>query len=438
MKDLTGPIGRYEVLTHWGSSKDGEVYLGRVRSQNALGSVCALEVLAGVASPEKSIDLLEHETRSLISLESAQLVKLREVFLHEGRVCIASDFVGGETLRQLMRADASNISQPLAVALSTEIAATLSEVKSGDGSVSKLIHGDLCPENVIVTYDGRLVLAGYGVALARARAKLDRIPAGHIAYMAPERAATAWDVDERVDVYSLGLILWELLVGEPPIKGADDRELIEAARRARIPRPSSKVRVSRSLESLVIRATSQDRDLRFPAPDEMRQVLASMRSSQLAKLELSVDLQRRMSRHFQHKERALRTLMGRWQSQPGSSSRPTARPRLDSKLPTPASIPPKEIEARAFTNLEAAAERMITDDLVATTSSADLPKPKLKRRSRSAMLLLAVVVPLTIGVWSWYWPPEWKRDILYATDRIVLLIGAGLDKLGATLRALWL
>jgi serine/threonine protein kinase len=436
MKDLSGPIGRYEVLSHWATSRSGEVYVARVRSATSSGSVCALKVITDAEGRAEVRGALDREARVLSEMDGEAIAKLREVFDHEDKICIASDFVGGETLRQLMRAEGSPFPQPLAVAIAAEIAVILAGALGGETAKKPLVHGDVSPEHVIVTHDGRLVLIGFGLSLARSRARSDRSALrGHPAYMAPERAATAWDVDQRADVYSLGLILWEMIVGEPAIKGSSELELLEAALRGRVPRPSSKAKVARAVESLVIRATTADRELRHPDLGNFAQGLDGLRAA--AKLELNEELRRRMSRHFAHKERALRTLMGRWQSQPPGRSRSgISRPARPVTLPSQRTA--SQPDARAFGgSADIVAEPVSTDDLTAN-GSADLPRMRTGPLTFARGVFICFAAVMLIGLTSWYWPASMKRSMLYAAMNIGGAVDHLLDAIGAVLRVLWI
>ena len=151
----------------------------------------ALKIFSGVRDPDA---LCAQVLTSATPLDHPSFARIHSAFVHEGRACVVSDYVEGETLASAMKLDPASFAGLLGVALTIEVAKALAAIQE-----EGFIHGDLCPQNVILGYEGKLTIVGFGLALAETAALRD--PAnvrGHFGYMSPERAAGR-ELDARTD-----------------------------------------------------------------------------------------------------------------------------------------------------------------------------------------------------------------------------------------------
>jgi dipeptidyl aminopeptidase/acylaminoacyl peptidase len=221
-------LGPYTVIGPLGSGGMGEVYRAR---DDRLGRDVALKVLRpdGAADPER-LRRFEQEARAAGSLNHPQLLTVFDTGVHEGAPFLVFELLEGETLRERLAQG------PLAPRRAVELTAGIADGLAA-AHEKAIVHRDLKPENVFLTKDGRPKILDFG--LAKLRADLDHAAdsnlatpsgvtatgtvLGTLAYMSPEQLQGR-TVDPRTDIFSLGLILYEMLAGRRPFQ----RETLEA------------------------------------------------------------------------------------------------------------------------------------------------------------------------------------------------------------------
>ncbi len=436
MRDLRGRVGRFEILGHWDTRKSGEVYAAREAARRAgPDNLYALTMLPDADVTKKTFEQLRPALRKHTTFLHESYAQHHGVFAHEGRMFVASDFVRGEKLSQVMKVEEPGKSAILAVSISAALARIVHAAHAHEDEESErgeLVHGDLCPSNVIVTYDGRIVVTDFGLALAQSQINPERSGLrGHFAYMAPERAASHADVGPPADVYAMGMILYEMLAGGPALVGATDADLIAAAMKGEIAPLSSRVRCSAALERLVHSAIEAEPKLRITA-EELAESVGHLRSAKLAAWEARQELGKLMERHFAHKARAMRVLEDRWSKKPNSDQRPrrtvsTASATLvpitgAEVVPLPSSAP--RLPAAAFVP-DLALEAMATDDLPRGEVSTDLPRV-VERPARPMSLVAGLGLGLMgaglLTLSTMVWPEAWKSAVLELPAMVAFLV----------------
>jgi serine/threonine protein kinase len=194
------------------------------------------------------VAMLMDEARIATRIHHPNVVELRECSLGggDGLNYLAMEYVAGESLSTLMRSAVTKgqrISPAVAASVGADIAGALHaahELRGPTGDPLELVHRDVSPQNVLIRYDGRVKLTDFGVAKAVGR--LQRTQPGEIkgklAYMAPEQAYGR-AVDRRSDVYSLGVVLFELALGRRLFGGKSDAETVRNIMQHNIPVPRS-------------------------------------------------------------------------------------------------------------------------------------------------------------------------------------------------------
>lgn len=428
MRELTGSVGPYQVLRHWASSATGEIYAAKDDRQKSSRKVYALIALDERDSNLRVRDVLKNAVRAGASFTHERIAKLHDVIEHDGRVFIVTDFVAGETLAALIRAEDKTFSPLLAVSIATELARILHDAHSWEDATinaGALLHGDLSPQNIMVTYEGNLVLLNWGVALNISRARPDRANLrGHFGYMAPERANSAQYLEGSSDLYSLGMTLYEMLTFTRANRGNSDGELVANALNPKVAPPSSLVKMSRGLELVVLNTISSDRSRRYRTGEELVEAINALRTSRRQNWDTRTELEKLMLRHFQHKARAMRTLMNRWLTGAAPAPRTSSLPRAPLRAASNAQA------VSPFTGdlgLNYASEPALkTDDIAQSTGSVPLVVAKEPRRLSfvGGIGLCLVLFALILGS-TFFWPAEWKgaalevaRRVSYAADRI--------------------
>jgi CheY-like chemotaxis protein len=225
-------IGPYEIVRLLGRGGMAEVSLGRLRGADGFERDVAIKrVLPGYASDRAFLEMFRREASIMAELRHGNIVQVIELRQDAGELWLVMEYVDGASLATVLNR-ATEMARPIPP---TVIAYVLIEVaraldyahrKQGrDGARMGIIHRDVSASNVLVSRDGEVRLADFGIASAASNATVSGLSGikGKISYMAPERLS-AGEVDGRSDIYSLGVLGWEMVVGELPY----DAETLEA------------------------------------------------------------------------------------------------------------------------------------------------------------------------------------------------------------------
>jgi serine/threonine protein kinase/dipeptidyl aminopeptidase/acylaminoacyl peptidase len=262
-------VAQFELQEPLGVGGMGVVYRARDRR---LERTVALKFISRAVSeePQAKARFLA-EARAAAALEHPNICTVHEIGeTPDGQLYIAMAFVDGPTLRQLV--EEGPLPMEKAVDIARQIAAGLERAHE-----SGVVHRDVKPANVIVGRDGVVKLVDFGVAkLAGLALTRTGVAPGTPAYMSPEQAG-AEEIDHRTDLWSLGVVLYEILTGTRPFPGETDLALLSQIMTAEPP-PIGTLRpdVPVELERLVSRALEKSPGRRFQSASEMRQELSRL------------------------------------------------------------------------------------------------------------------------------------------------------------------
>ncbi|MBL8861018.1 MAG: serine/threonine protein kinase [Planctomycetes bacterium] len=251
--ELQPHFPHFEILRLVGRGGMGAVYEAR---QKGLGRTVALKVLAAPARADAAFEeRFVREAQALARLSHENIVAVYDAGRAGPHFFLAMEYVDGPNLRQAERA--GRIEPAQALALVMQICAAL-----GYAHENGIVHRDIKPENVLLTRDGKVKIVDFGLAKVLDRAarglSLTRMSQamGTPHYMAPEQIERPKDVDHRADIYSLGVVFYELLTGELPL--------------GRFPLPSEKVQIDVRLDEVVIRTLAKEPERRYQAACDVR------------------------------------------------------------------------------------------------------------------------------------------------------------------------
>ena len=235
----------------------GVVY--RARAPGA-GRDLALKILPPALAAEEEFRLrFDREARALAGLSHPNIVRLHDYGVEKGLMFLVMEFVEGVSLRQLLRE--RKISPPQALAIALELCKALEFAHK-----ERVIHRDIKPDNVLVDRAGRVKLTDFGLALRidtdTGRVTQTNYAVGTPLYMAPEQLERPEEIDHRVDIYSLGVVIYEMLTRELPI--------------GRFPAPSSRVSLDPAFDEIICRCLEKDPDSRYPSVAELRKALLAI------------------------------------------------------------------------------------------------------------------------------------------------------------------
>jgi len=258
---------RYVIQRKLGSGGMADVFLAE---DQELGRRVALKLLDDRhASDEQFVERFRREAQSAAGLNHPSIVSIFDRGYAEGTYYIAMEYLDGRTLKELLvRNGPTPI--PIAIDYARQILAALAFAHRHG-----IVHRDIKPHNIIVSSDGRLKVTDFGIARSGASQMTE---AGSIVgtaqYLSPEQARGA-PVDPRSDVYSLGIVLYEMLTGKVPYTGDTPVE-IAMKHLSQVPEPPSELRpeVPHDLDAIVMRALAKDPEQRYASAEEMDADLA--------------------------------------------------------------------------------------------------------------------------------------------------------------------
>ena len=205
-----------------------------------------------------------NEARIAARFNHPNIAQVYEFGEANGTYFIAMEFIHGEDLGRVMR-KAYNAGGWIALPQAIRIVASACEglyyahTRTDDsGQPLKVVHRDISPQNILISFDGSVKLVDFGIAKAADQASATKSGAikGKFAYMAPEQASGK-PLDHRADIFAIGLVLYELLTGTRPLKRESELGTLQAAMECNIPPPSQVVDVPPELDSVVMRALAK-------------------------------------------------------------------------------------------------------------------------------------------------------------------------------------
>ena len=228
-------VGKYEILRKLASGGMAEIYLARSRGTAGFEKLVVLKrILPSVAEDPVFVSLFLDEARLAATLQHPNIGDVYDVGEADGTYFFTMEYVHGQDVRTIRMATRKrNEPVPLAIALAivhgTASALDYAHDKRGpDGTPLGLVHRDVSASNVIVSYDGAIKLVDFGIARAtssRHKTQTGTLK-GKIPYMSPEQAR-GLPMDRRSDLFSLGVILYELTVGRRPFRGDTDFAIMD-------------------------------------------------------------------------------------------------------------------------------------------------------------------------------------------------------------------
>jgi serine/threonine-protein kinase len=271
---------KYRTLRRLAVGGMGEIFLAR--EQGRLSRLVVIKkMLPQVARSQASVDMFVDEARIVGQLAHPNICQIFELGDEAGVPFIVLEYVRGESVSAIwdrVHAQREQVPLPLTLRIVADTARALHfahEALDPDGQPLHIIHRDVTPHNVMVTFDGDVKLMDFGVA--RAENRQHRTDTGQIkgkiAYMSPEQLH-GMPLDRRADVFALGVMLWELTLQQRLFRGADQVETLRKAAACVVPLPRSiDPDYPPALEAIVMRALAADRAQRTATAGELAAAL---------------------------------------------------------------------------------------------------------------------------------------------------------------------
>jgi serine/threonine protein kinase/anti-anti-sigma regulatory factor len=279
---MSTAAGRYQVLKHLASGGMAEVFLARERNPSGIEKLVVLKrVLPAHAKDADYLRMFRDEGRIGALLQHPNLVQMFEMGTLEGSPYISMEYLNGEDIRNIFRV-LRRRGEPMRLDMALTI---LSGVLAGlhcahdavgvDGQPLSIVHRDVSPQNVIVTYEGGVKVVDFGIARAENRLNKteNAVLKGKVAYMAPEQVLGD-ALDRRADVYAVGVMLYEMTTGQRPYQQMSEVAIIRAILDVPVEPPTSLVPgYPPELAAIVMKALAKNRVSRFQTAQELQEAL---------------------------------------------------------------------------------------------------------------------------------------------------------------------
>lgn len=258
---------RYEIIRSIGEGGMANVYLGY---DTILDRNVAIKVLRGdLSNDEKFVRRFQREALSASSLAHPNIVEMYDVGEDDGLYYIVMEYIEGKTLKQLLK---KRNTLTLSEAIDIMLQLTDGMAHAHD---SYIIHRDLKPQNVMIKDDGQIKITDFGIAMALNSTQLTQTNSvmGSVHYLPPEQASGKGSTIKS-DIYSMGIIFYELLSGSLPFRGDNAVEI--ALKHMRDPLPSLKEEnpaIPQSIENIILRATAKNPKNRYDDARSMHEDL---------------------------------------------------------------------------------------------------------------------------------------------------------------------
>lgn len=279
-------LGRYELLTPIASGGMAQVWAARMKGARQFQKIVAVKTMLPKLSEDEQFEQMFLDEASLASqIRHPNAVEIMDLGEQHGILYLVMEFIEGVPLNHLMKAakPQGGVPIPIAARIALQACAGLHaahELTDERGRPVGLVHRDVSPQNLIVTYDGVTKVVDFGVAKATAlgdgSTQAGQVK-GKVSYMAPEQV-NGEGLDRRADVFALGIVLYALTTGKHPFRRDSEAATMYNICSADPVVPPSKVveDYPKALEKIVLKALEKNRAARFSSCDEMLRALDSL------------------------------------------------------------------------------------------------------------------------------------------------------------------
>ena len=285
-------LGRYELLLPIAAGGMAMVWAARLKGSRGFQKIVAVKTMLPKLSEDEQFEQMFLDEASLASqIRHPYVVEILDLGEQHGILFLVMEWIDGVPLNQLMKAARSKGGVPIPVAVRIAIQAcsglqAAHELKDGSGKLVGLVHRDVSPQNILVTYDGVSKVVDFGVAKATALGGGATVAGqikGKVAYMAPEQVRGG-TIDRRVDLFAMGIVLYALTTGKHPFRRESEAATMYNICAPQPVMPPRKVIADYpiELEQIVVKALAKDPDHRYQTANELLKALDQLPLNQRA------------------------------------------------------------------------------------------------------------------------------------------------------------
>jgi serine/threonine protein kinase len=274
----TRDYGPYTLLERVAVGGMAEVFRAKRTGVEGFEKVVAVKrILSHLSDNKEFVDMFIDEAKMVSGLTHANIVQILDLGKLEKSYYIAMEYVHGRDLRTILRrARERSLKIPLDIStyVVSKVCAALEYAhrkKDDRGQPMLIVHRDISPQNILISFEGDVKLTDFGIAKAATKASTTDKGAlrGKLLYMSPEQA---WGkpMDKRSDVFSLGIVFYEMLTEQKPFLGTSEMSILETVRECRVPPPTTlNDRIPEKLERVVMKALERDPEVRYQDAGDM-------------------------------------------------------------------------------------------------------------------------------------------------------------------------
>ncbi len=283
MVGIAEQFGKYIMLEKLAAGGMAEVYLALSAGAGGVSKFLAIKrILPQYSENPEFIDMFKEEAKIAVNLNHSNVVSIYDFGIEKNQFFLVMEYVEGKNLRQVvneLKKNSVHLSIEHAVYIAKEVASGLDHahrcIDGSSGRPLNITHRDMSPQNVMVSFEGEVKVIDFGIA--KAETQMDSTRAGTLkgkfGYMSPEQA-DGQSIDLRTDIFSLGIVLWELLANDRLFAAQNEAAILRKIRECHIPsirkiNPS----VSPELERIINKALARDKSLRYQTAAAMQRDL---------------------------------------------------------------------------------------------------------------------------------------------------------------------
>jgi serine/threonine-protein kinase len=271
-------LGRYEFLVPIAQGGMAAVWAARLKGSRGFSKTVAVKTMLPLVSDDPAFEQMFLDEAQIASrIRHPNVVEILDLGEQDDVLYLVMEWVDGEPLSTLrhVAAKRGGIPRPIAVRIVADACAGLHaahELRAEDGSLVGLVHRDISPQNILITFDGVIKIVDFGVAKAAGRSS-ESTSAGHIKgkppYMSPEQAL-GHPIDRRSDLFALGIVLYQLTTGKHPFRGETDIITLQniVSERPIVSPRTYDPECPKPLEAVLFKALERDPDKRYQTAAE--------------------------------------------------------------------------------------------------------------------------------------------------------------------------
>jgi serine/threonine protein kinase len=271
-------FGKYLLLERINVGGMAEVFKSKAFGVEGFERILAIKrILPNMADDDEFINMFVDEARIAVQLSHANIVQIYELGKYESQYYIAMEYIAGKDLRQILdryRKKKQLFNIPTAAFLTGKICEGLDYAHrktDPTGRPMNVIHRDVSPQNILVSYEGAVKITDFGIAKAEDRASKTQagVLKGKFGYMSPEQVR-GLEIDHRSDIFAVGILLYEMVTGKRLFIGESDFSTLEKVRNAEVPSPREhNPDIPEELERIMLKSLAKERDERYAYASEL-------------------------------------------------------------------------------------------------------------------------------------------------------------------------